>query len=61
MIPEIIGTQFLDILHPDDLPKCMEAFTDTCSGKLVSGTEYRFRHSDGSWHWYNINGSIFYD
>ncbi len=60
-ISESLGTQFLDILHPDDLPKCVEAFTDTCSGKLVSGTEYRFRHSDGSWHWYNINGSIYYD
>ncbi len=60
-ISETIGTQFLDILHPDDIQKCMEAFTDTCSGKLVSGTEYRFRYSDGSWHWHNINGSIYYD
>ncbi|HEY9162381.1 MAG TPA: PAS domain S-box protein [Desulfomonilia bacterium] len=60
-ISETLGTQFLDILHPDDIQKCMEAFTETCSGKLVSGTEYRFRHSDGSWHWYNINGSIYHD
>ena len=38
--------------HPDDLPALLELLNDLVQnpGKTVQ-TEYRFRHSDGSWRW----------
>jgi PAS domain S-box-containing protein len=53
---ELLGRNALDFLHPDDAPAMRERF------RLIIGSaddpaernrfEYRFRHRDGSWRWF---------
>jgi diguanylate cyclase (GGDEF)-like protein/PAS domain S-box-containing protein len=48
---EVLGTNVLDHVHPDDLPGVLEAVEKvrTRPGILGSVAEYRHRHKDGSW------------
>lgn len=47
---ELVGKSALDFVHPDDLPKAREAFTqlvESSDGRLSE--EFRFLHQNGSW------------
>jgi diguanylate cyclase (GGDEF)-like protein/PAS domain S-box-containing protein len=46
---EVLGTNVLDHVHPDDLPGVLEAVEKARPGILRSVAEYRHRHKDGSW------------
>jgi PAS domain S-box-containing protein len=49
---EIIGREFLTFVHPDDVPRTLEAFEQAnASGALVSSFTNRYRHRDGSYRW----------
>jgi len=57
-VAEVVGKQFQQFVHPDDVDKC-EAFLERTieTGQRETGVEYRIRHADGSWRWHNTNGS----
>lgn len=50
---------FFEILHPDDRPivttNLLEHFTS--KGSHPYNVEYRLKHADGSYHWYEAKGS----
>jgi PAS domain S-box-containing protein len=44
------GQNAFAFVHPDDVPKAMEIFTDVrCNPGVVRFADLRFRHNDGSW------------
>jgi PAS domain S-box-containing protein len=49
---DAVGQDPALLTHPDDLPTLLELLNDLVQtpGKTVQ-TEYRFKHSDGSWRW----------
>lgn len=47
---EMIGKISFDFVHPDDLPKVLDAFAQGIQNQSDSpNVEYRFRHKDRSW------------
>ncbi|MDR5891532.1 PAS domain S-box protein [Halomonas mongoliensis] len=46
---ELIGTSFLDLVHPEDLLATLNAMRELEEGGEVSGFINRFRHRDGSY------------
>ena len=49
--------RWFDRIHPEDLASYNQAFTDHLDGRtdrLIC--EYRYRHSDGTWHWARQHG-----
>lgn len=55
---ELIGTNFLDYVHPDDLPALSQAAAQfEVSGEIagIGKREYRLRTKDGSWIWFEGN------
>src|SRR5438552_16520346 len=50
---EVIGLANVDVHHPDDLPRVIEAFEQalTCGRADV---DFRVRHRDGSWRWLEL-------
>ncbi len=48
---DLVGKNAFLLIHPDDLPKVLEAFALTRAGRLkeLSHPTYRFRHHDGAW------------
>ncbi len=48
-----IGTAIHSIVHPDDLPLCLEHLHNFIQYKEPLGIlEYRVKHADGNWHWH---------
>ena len=60
---ETVGTNVLDLVHPDDLPRVLEESERALSEEGVARTkaEYRFRHKDGSWRWVESIGTYLLD
>ena len=57
---EAVGTMnVLDHVHPNDLPRVLEATEEARSedGVVSNVAEYRFRHADGSWRWVESVGT----
>ena len=57
-IHEVIGSNFSDFVHPDDVEKCwnfLQRLIDT--GERQSGVEYRVRHKNHSYRWHTSNAS----
>ena len=53
----MLGRPFAEMVHPDDLAVCMTVMQKALgTGRAVQGLEYRTRHLDGHWHWFNSNG-----
>ncbi|EKQ67502.1 PAS domain S-box [Leptolyngbyaceae cyanobacterium JSC-12] len=53
---EIVGTHFSPLVHPDDLPRCLDTFRQLVEhNQTVSGLEYRVQHQNGSWRWHVSN------
>ncbi len=49
----IIGSSFIDIVHPEDRPHCLECFHEMLASlQRQSGIEYRVFHLDGSIRWH---------
>jgi PAS domain S-box-containing protein len=47
---DILGKSVFEFVHPDDLPKVINTFTDaTQNPNVLYSLEHRFRHKDGSW------------
>ena len=59
LTPEELGsrTDWLDRIHPDDLPAYKRAFAAHLKGETERLTsEFRYRHPDGTWHWARQHG-----
>ena len=49
----LIGASFAPLIHPDDVAACSEFLKKVLAKKTVlHSPEYRFRHANGTWHWY---------
>jgi two-component system, NtrC family, sensor kinase len=59
LTPEQLGSRadWLDRIHPDDLPAYKEAFAEHLKGKTDRFLcDYRYLHPDGTWHWARQHG-----
>ncbi|WP_319578984.1 PAS domain S-box protein [uncultured Methanospirillum sp.] len=55
---EVIGKNFSQFVHPDDVARCNEALASLiATGAGRGGVEYRIRHRDGSWRWHISNNA----
>ncbi len=55
---DIVGTNILEYLHPDDLDRTIKLFQDVLkTNDSIVRTEVRFRHKDGSYRWLEATGS----
>ena len=48
---EIRTTKFLNLIHPDDLPRTYAAWDAANQGQPALRFENRYRHKLGGWHW----------
>jgi len=55
---EVIGNQFFGYIHPDDMPKIMEAFEKAVGGEEIVSEEYRIRHKEGHYISVYTKGSL---
>lgn len=61
-VEEVLGVEFRDFVHPDDLGIWDEFFAQTlATGGDGGGIEYRARHIDGRWVWHASTGSAYTD
>lgn len=59
---ELMGQQAFDLVHPDDVGAVIEFFKNTLHSFSASlPIEYRFRHKDGSWKFFESIGKPFND
>lgn len=55
--PDVIrGWGWLDLLHPDDVPRARCEWQDAFRHVKPYASEFRMRHADGSYHWYRSQG-----
>ena len=48
-VAELIGTPFIELVHPDDRAPTLEAYAVVCNGTPVSNFENRYRCKDGEY------------
>jgi PAS domain S-box-containing protein len=55
---EVIGKNFSQFIHTDDLPRCYEFVRQILTtGEKATGIEYRIRHRNGTWKLHATAGS----
>jgi PAS domain S-box-containing protein len=52
---------FEQLLHPDDLGRFRQALTDHLRQRADYGLEFRMRHADGRWRWFQTQGQAMWD
>jgi PAS domain S-box-containing protein len=56
----LIGENAFALLHPDDVPDVLQTFTPILEApRLTQAVEFRLRHQDGSWQFFESIGSHF--
>ena len=55
---ELLGSQFVEYTHPDDLEATLAAFASIFEKPLTEPYAYRFRHKDGSYRWFGWTGAF---
>jgi PAS domain S-box-containing protein len=50
-LADLVGSRFLDLVHPDDQPRTLAVMGDLHNKKNVLDFTNRFRHKDGSYRW----------
>jgi PAS domain S-box-containing protein len=59
---EMVGMNYRDFLHPEDLPMIDEQLAKTMSEGLKDVSQvFRYRHKNGSWRWISANGGVITD
>jgi PAS domain S-box-containing protein len=53
----LVGVPVLDVIHPDDAGKATSAWNEVTSGTDVDGVTIRIRRENGSYGWFEVNGS----
>lgn len=55
---EVVGENFADRMHPDDVPKVREAFENMLKKREPIDIEnFRVMHADRSWRWFSSTGA----
>ena len=60
-LEEEIGAGWLEGIHPDDRPGCMEVYLEAFRARQSFCMEYRIRHYDGEYRWLMDTGMPRYD
>jgi len=64
-VTEFSGMSFASLVehfHPDDRPPLLERVRRSLAGEPIKGTfEYRFRHTDGTYHWFSDSSTVVAD
>jgi len=55
---EIINKNAFDFLHPDDIPRIQEELQKLSEVGIMTLSEYRMMHKNGTWRTYNTAGSV---
>ncbi len=50
---ELLGHYVREFIHPDDLQLSTPSFKKLVDGGLVSRNEWRFKHKNGDWRWFD--------
>ena len=59
---DLEGKSFRDLLHPDDVARCVYALHQILEpGQSYSGLEYRVCHEQGDWRWHAANVTGLWD
>lgn len=53
--------QYLEAIHPEDLPRVRDAFREAMDSKEKYTSEYRLRSREGGWRWVIARGECLYD
>src|SRR5258707_726609 len=53
---ELLGTRWMDVLHPDDRQSTQQIWTDSVAGRRAYDVEYRVRRHDGAYGWFKTRG-----
>jgi|GEM_PF-1117686 len=56
---ELIGKYTHELIHPEDLQYSTPAFQKLVDGKLISHNEWRFKHKNGEWRWFDCIGQSY--
>lgn len=61
-VSEVLGKNFAQFVHPDDVSPCVVYLAYILrGGEVKTSPPYRVRHADGSWRWFVANGSPYMD
>lgn len=60
-IPELLHHSFAEIVHPDNLGVCIDAFERSLRKDKIRGIEYRVLHKNGHYYWHSTNISALLD
>ncbi|MCT7960578.1 PAS domain S-box protein [Laspinema sp. D1] len=58
---DLLHHSFAEIVHPEDLQICMEAFERSLQQENIRGLEYRVLHKNGHYYWHSTNVSVLLD
>lgn len=53
---ELLGWQWMKVLHPDDREPTREFWTDSVAGRTPYDVEYRVQRKDGTYDWFKTRG-----
>src|SRR5260370_996977 len=53
---ELLGSRWMDVLHPDDRQSTRQIWTDSVAGRRAYDVEYRVRRHDGTYGSFNTPG-----
>lgn len=53
---DVLGRNYRDFMHPDDIPRCETAITTAFRDNTAIEETYRIRHLDGRWRWHTTRG-----
>lgn len=56
---EVIGTSFVELIHPEDIGPIVEGTLDAGNATPFYSTAFRARHKDGTWRWFESSGNSF--
>lgn len=59
---ELLGEHFISIIHPDDIPSCVEAFKTLVQvGKAAENLNFQVKHLNGTYIWVNCSTRCLFD